>query len=169
LWPETVAALKKAVIERPGAKDPVDANLVFLTRTGKRWVRFQAKRNKGKNTGEETSNLAEVVTSLDALSQQFAKLLSDLKINGRRGLGFYTLRHVFETVAGESKDQVAVNAIMGHVDPSMGAQYRERISDERLQAVTEDVRGWLFDKRSTAASETLPVPSTESAVPTVSP
>ena len=46
-------------------------------------------------------------------------MLKRLKINGRNGLGYYTLRHKFETVAGESKDQVAVNAIMGHVDNSM--------------------------------------------------
>ena len=43
------------------------------------------------------------------------------------------LRHVFETIGGESRDQVAVDHIMGHADQSMAAHYRERISDERLQ------------------------------------
>jgi integrase len=143
LWPETVVALRKAIAERPEPKDPADANLVFLTRTGKRWVRVQSKRNGEQQAGP--GNRAEAVISLDALSQRFAKLLSDLKINGRRGLGFYTLRHVFETIAGDSKDQVAVNSIMGHVDTSMAGVYRERISDERLRAVTEHVRAWLFD------------------------
>ncbi|MEZ6145059.1 MAG: hypothetical protein R3B91_06425 [Planctomycetaceae bacterium] len=52
----------------------------------------------------------------------------------RRGLNFYALRHTFETIGGESRDRVAVDAIMGHVDPSMGALYREQISDDRLQA-----------------------------------
>jgi len=33
---------------------------------------------------------------------------------------------------------------MGHVDNSMAGVYRERISDERLRAVVEVVRGWLF-------------------------
>ena len=33
---------------------------------------------------------------------------------------------------------------MGHVDSTMAGQYRERISDERLQAVVETVRAWLF-------------------------
>jgi hypothetical protein len=47
---------------------------------------------------------------------------------------------VFEAEGGEARDQVAVDAIKGHVDPSMRAQHRERISDERLQAVTEHVR-----------------------------
>jgi integrase len=143
LWLETVAALRKAIAERPEPKDPADANLVFLTRTGKRWVRVQSKRNGEQQAGE--GNRADGIISLDALSQRFAKLLSDLKINGRRGLGFYTLRHVFETVAGEAKDQIAVNSIMGHVDTSMAGVYRERISDERLRAVTEHVRTWLFD------------------------
>ena len=46
-----------------------------------------------------------------------------------------------ETIGGESsRDQVAVDAIMGHVDPSMAAVYRGGISDERFRAVT-DLRG----------------------------
>ena len=81
---------------------------------------------------------------IDSLSGQFSKLLHKLKINGRRGIGFYTLRHCFETQAGECKDQVAVDAIMGHVDNSMAANYRHRISDERLRAVVETVRKWLY-------------------------
>ena len=70
-----------------------------------------------------------------------AKLLKGLGINSHRN--FYTLRHNFETIAGESKDQVAVDSIMGHVDPSMGAAYREKISDARLRAVVDTVRAWL--------------------------
>ena len=38
---------------------------------------------------------------------------------------------VFRTVGDEAKDQVAVNAMMGHADDSMAAAYRERISDDR--------------------------------------
>jgi integrase len=129
LWPETIAALRKAITERPEPKDPADAGLVFLTRTGARWVRVQQKQG------------AESIVSLDALSQRFAKLLKGLGINSHRN--FYTLRHNFETIAGEAKDQVAVDSIMGHVDPSMAGQYRERISDERLKAVVDTVRAWL--------------------------
>jgi hypothetical protein len=33
---------------------------------------------------------------------------------------------------------------MGHVDASMAAVYRERISDARLKAVADHVRQWLF-------------------------
>ena len=80
--------------------------------------------------------------NLDALSQRFAKLLKELGINSHRN--FYTLRHNFETIGGESKDQVAVDSVMGHVDPSMAAVYRERISDTRLKAVVDTVRTWLW-------------------------
>ena len=67
-----------------------------------------------------------------------------LHINGRKGLGFYTLRHTFRTVADESRDQPAVDFTMGHEVQSMAAVYRETIGDARLQAVTDHVRGWLF-------------------------
>ena len=72
------------------------------------------------------------------------KLLDKLHINGRKGLGFYRLRHTFRTVADESKDQPAVDYIMGHEVPHMSSVYRETISDARLRAVAEHVRGWLF-------------------------
>jgi integrase len=136
LWPQTVKALRVAIGARPEAKDPADAGLVFLTRTGVRWVRVQPKRKT--ETGEASR---AAVVSLDAISQAFAKLLKGLGINSHRN--FYTLRHNFETIAGESKDQVAVDSIMGHVDPSMGAAYREKISEARLIAVVDTVRAWL--------------------------
>jgi integrase len=72
------------------------------------------------------------------------KLLRRLGINGRKRLGFYTLRHTFRTVADESKDQPAVDFIMGHVVPHMSAVYRETISDARLRGVADHVRKWLF-------------------------
>lgn len=163
LWPETVIALRRAIAERPEARDPADARLVFLTHTGKRWVRVQAKRNGEQNAG--ASNMVDAIVSLDALTQRFAKLLAHLKINGRRGLGFYTLRHVFETIAGEAKDQIAVNSVMGHVDSTMAGVYRERISDQRLRAVTEHVRAWLFGVAGPTAPAQTTVPAPESADP----
>ena len=134
LWRETVEALREAIAIRPQPVDPADADLCFLTSRGRRWVRVQP-----------TKSNSDKFVAIDALSQRFAKLLKKLDINGRKGLNFYTLRHVFESIGGESKDQVAVNSIMGHVDSSMAGVYRERISDERLQAVVDVVRQWLFD------------------------
>ncbi|MFH1268808.1 MAG: hypothetical protein ABIK89_24035 [Planctomycetota bacterium] len=44
----------------------------------------------------------------------------------------------------ETLDFPAVNLIMGHVDRTRGATYRERIADERLVAVVKHVHKWLF-------------------------
>jgi integrase len=132
LWPETVEAIRAAIAARRTPAGREYSDLCFVTRSGMPFVRVQ----------QQTKN-PEKIQPLDALTQKFSKVLHLLKIDGRRGLGFYTLRHVFETIGGESRDQVAVNAIMGHVDSSMAGQYRERISDERLQGVVETVRTWL--------------------------
>ncbi|MBX3440086.1 MAG: tyrosine-type recombinase/integrase [Planctomycetaceae bacterium] len=143
LWPETVKRLRVALAQRPEPAHEQDGDLCFLTGTGRRWVRSQTKRG------------SDSIVIVDPLSQRFTRLLRSLKINGRRGLGFFALRHVFETIGGESRDQVAVNAIMGHVDESMAGVYREQISDERLQAVTDVVRAWLFSRVSRNGS-TIP-------------
>ncbi len=65
----------------------------------------------------------------------------------RPGLNFYALRHTFETVGGESRDQVAVDHVMGHAREDMASVYREKVSDERLKAVADHVRAWLFPRR----------------------
>lgn len=77
------------------------------------------------------------------MALQFGKLLTTLGLKRPR-LNFYALRHTFRTVADEARDQPAANAIMGHAGESMAAVYRERISDERLRAVSDYVHEWLF-------------------------
>jgi integrase len=57
---------------------------------------------------------------------------------------FYWLRHTFETVAGETLDQVAVDCIMGHADHTMAGVYRQEIGDDRLAKVVQHVRAWLL-------------------------
>ena len=76
-----------------------------------------------------------------------------LCINGRKGLGFYTLRHVFRTVADEAKDQPAADMVMGHQTPGMAGAYRERIADGRLRAVVDYVRAWLFPPPADVAAK----------------
>jgi integrase len=133
LWPETVAALRDALTIRPEPTDTADSDNWFVTLQRNRFVRVQeSKKTPGK------------FVTINAVARRFDPLVKKLDTNGRKGLGFYTLRHTFATIAGESRDQVAVNAIMGHVDSSMAGAYRERISDERLIAVTDTVHQWLF-------------------------
>ena len=85
------------------------------------------------------------------VSAETVKLLRRLGINGRKGLGFYTLRHTFRTVADGAKDQPAADHIMGHEVAHMSSVYREGIADERLKAVAEYVRGWLFPQGQSAS------------------
>jgi integrase len=132
LWPETTDALKEAIANRPKPKCPEDSGLVFLTKHGHRWHKK---------------------TEDNPVSKETAKLLRELGINGRKGLGFYTLRHTFRTIADESRDQPAIDLIMGHARDDMASVYRERISDERLIAVTDYVRRWLFGKEAEAKIE----------------
>jgi integrase len=123
LWPETVSALREAMDKRPKPKDQHDDGLIFLTKQGRRW-------------GKDTSD--------NPISKETRKILSKLGIGGRRG--FYALRHTHQTVGDETRDPIAVQHTMGHAENSndMSAVYRERINDERLRAVTDHVRRWLF-------------------------
>jgi integrase len=142
LWPETTTALKEALASRPAPADQAASDLCFLTRQGRPWVRVKEREPEQTDDGAKAETRPAV--PIDVLSPEFGKLLRRLHINGRRALNFYALRHTFETIGGESRDQVAVDAIMGHVDNSMSANYRHKISDERLKAVVETVRVWLF-------------------------
>ncbi len=133
LWPETVLELTTAIAARPTPKDPADAGLCFITECGTRFLRVQESRTTADRT-----------VTINAISRRFENLLKALRLNGNRGRNFYALRHVFETIAGECRDQVAVDAIMGHADSSMGANYRHGISDDRLRNAVEHVRLWLW-------------------------
>ena len=77
------------------------------------------------------------------MTQCFRTLLDQTQLH-RHGIGFYALRHTFETIAGGTADQVAVDCIMGHADHTMADHYRERIDDDRLIAVVDHMRLWLW-------------------------
>ena len=126
IWPETVEALLDAIKKRPAPDDPDLEGLVFLTASGNQYVRD----TKGG-------------VHIDSVKDQFGRFLKQLKMK-RKGLSFYAMRHSFQTAAEECKDFPAIKHVMGHSDPSMSAVYRERISDERLMAVTDTVREWLW-------------------------
>jgi integrase len=127
LWPETVMAIREALDSRPAPKQPEAEGLVFVTKYGQRWSQD---------------------TKASPISAEFRKLLEKLGLH-RPGLGFYALRHTFETIGGDSRDQVATDYIMGHARDDMASAYRERIDDARLVAVTEHVRKWLFGDQET--------------------
>lgn len=128
LWPETVAALKVSIAQRTEPNDD-DRELVFITMFGKPWH---------KDTGGASS-----------IGHEFRKLLKSLNLR-RDGLSVYTLRHTFATESGSSRDQLATNTIMGHADHTMADHYRERIDDDRLIAVVDHVRRWLWPAKKRA-------------------
>lgn len=121
LWPETCQAVRVAIDSQPKSKKY--QHLVFVTQRRNPW---------SKPDGSACS-----------LSQAFIKLTKLLDIY-ERGKGFYTLRHVCETIGGDCKDQVAVDYVLGHDNGSMAHEYRERISDERLEAFADTIYAWLF-------------------------
>jgi integrase len=122
LWPETVAAIRAALSRRPLPQEDAYAGLVFLTSHGCPWHRDDPN---------------------GAVCSEFSKLLKKLGIK-RKGVGFYSLRHSYRTVADECRDQPAVDFTMGHDDGHISGHYREHISDDRLRAVADHVRCWLF-------------------------
>jgi integrase len=125
LWPESVEAIRNVPASRPAAKKDADAKLVFLTRQGTPWAK------------EDRSSPAVL---------KFRQLRKAAGVEVKKGRGFYGLRKSHRTAAGESLDQAACNYIMGHAPRAndMASVFRERISDSRLRAVADVVRGWLF-------------------------
>jgi integrase len=127
LWPETLDALRRSLTRRPQPAGNDAERLFFVTHEGLPW----AKSNQTTNP----------------VSQRTTSALKRLGFH-RAGMSFYWLRHTFNTVAEQTGDQIAVRAIMGHVDDSMSANYRHEISDDRLRAVTDHVRRWLFESEN---------------------
>jgi integrase len=129
LWPETVAAIRDWLTVRPIPREKADAPLLFITYKRGAW-----RHDMGR-----------------ALSHETRKLLDKVGLNGHRN--FYALRHTFQTIGDESRDFLAVRAIMGHVGADIADAYRERVSDERLQAVSDHIRAWLWPKAAPKKGE----------------
>ncbi len=136
IWQETVKALREAVDSRPTPKSKDLEGLAFITKYGAKFVRTDSKG--GVN---------------DSVYAEFAKLLRKMKID-RDNLGFYALRHTFNTVGTSARDPVALSSLMGHAagGDDMAAAYRELIEDDQLKAVTDHVHAWLWPnaKKTTA-------------------
>lgn len=121
LWPETVRAIEDVLNDRPTPKPEASA-LLFLRASGE---------------GYSFAGRAP------AVAKQFDVVAARAGVGDK---GFYCLRRTFQTIGEGSHDAVAVRAIMGHAAASgdMSAVYRQRVDDDRLLAVTNHVRGWLF-------------------------
>jgi integrase len=124
LWPETVEALAEWAKLRPAPR-PGCESLVFLSGHGRKLIRVN---ESGRTT--------------DLTAAGFRRARKSAGVD-RKGIGFYWLRHTFQTIGDGARDAVATSAIMGHVDSSMAGSYREGIDDERLLAVVEHVRQWV--------------------------
>jgi integrase len=118
LWSETVQAIEAAVKARREPKDTAEKNLIFIGTRGESYVCSNGYR----------------------VCQEFVRGLTAAKVTRR---GFYSIRHTFQTIGEGARDLSAVQSIMGHAasGSDMSARYRERVDDDRLQAV---VRRWLF-------------------------
>ncbi|MFO0819068.1 MAG: tyrosine-type recombinase/integrase [Pirellulales bacterium] len=125
LWRETLDALLVVRDTRKPPANPAHASLLFITKRGGAW-----------HHDDEAGRRAP-------LSAEFRKLLVELGIH-RPGASFYTLRHVFQSVAETTGDNIAIKRVMGHADDTMSDTYREHFPDDRLLRVTEAVRAWLF-------------------------
>ena len=148
-------ALREAIANRPQPKQPDAERLVFLTRCGGPW----GSRPKLAADGEKQRGVFH-----DPIAGEFRKVLErprcpkcgkievadakrctckwkPTKAEGwgrlhRKGLGFYALRHTFETVGGDGRDQIAVDFIMGHA-PGRYGQCISR-ADRRRPARSRD-------------------------------
>lgn len=121
LWTETIEAIQEAIDAKPWTGNEHLDSLAFLTKRRQPWF-VDGSTNR-------------------PLQLAFGKLKAQAGID-RKGVGHYSLRHTFETIAGDLKDQPAVDYVMGHHDPSMAAVYREGIDPERIKAVCQHVREW---------------------------
>ncbi|MCO8124492.1 site-specific integrase [Stieleria sp. TO1_6] len=120
LWPETMSAINKAIQSRPSPRRDEWSDLVFVTRNRKPW----------HLDGDKSY----------PIQQAFKKAAETAGVY-RKGVGIYAMRHVLETEGGT--DQVAINHVMGHIDPSMAGTYRESVDGKRIKQVCQRVRKWF--------------------------
>ena len=119
LWPET-----QSLIESFKAEDTDPDRKIIIGRNGADWI----PRN-----------------STNQISKRFSQLAKTADVD-REGLSFYSLRHCFQSKSEDfTQDYPAVSRILGRSKREVADHYRDKISDERLEAVTESMRCWFFE------------------------
>lgn len=152
LWPITAWAIEQYLPRRPNPIDPSDADLCFVTRFGRRWVRETIKRD------EDGTILG--VNPNDEIAKRFNELQDQLGIR-RPGRGFYAFRHTFSSSANDAMDRDATRRIMGHgfegMDPHyLRSQFTTGAKLARLQRITGHVGCELLKTIDLAAAKTEP-------------
>jgi len=119
LWPET----REAIAAAKAPENPEDR--MFLSKRGK------------------PLHVPHGLNRTDLIASNWTDLKKQIGLK-RENAGFKCFRHTFRTEADGAKDPEAVRMVMGHTDGSVGEFYRHRFDDERLIAVAQHVRHWLF-------------------------
>jgi integrase len=128
LWKETLAAIRKVIDNRREPKDEAAKELLFIGNRGEDY----AGGYKG-----------------GPISKAFQRTLEKAGFNGRT---FYDLRRTFRTIASGAKDLEATRSVMGHSSGHVEERYIQAMpDDERLRAVVNHVRSWLFAKPAKSA------------------
>jgi len=139
--PKRVVDFENAVIEWPRVKTAEDRVCPLWQETIEAlaiWDKF--RRKQGTKRFFEFRNA-------DKVSRGFA---DGVKRAGRQraGASFYSCRHTLATTGRGANDDAALRLILGHVDDSiLDEHYTHRFPRERLDAVSEHVRQWLFGGR----------------------
>lgn len=121
LWPETREAIEKHQV------DENEHNRVFLSAAG---GILNTRREKSRT---------------DLIARNWRGIQKRAKLTGQN-IGFKNLRHTFQTEASQLGDSIAVKLSMAHLDDSISDVYTHRVDDERLVAVSQHVRTWLYGK-----------------------
>ena len=130
LWPETIEAIEAYLAKRPAPKDPALADRVFVTKYGGSWY----KPTSDNPVSAEFAKLMDAVDAGRAKEAKKKRRRAPEAIH-RRGMGFYSFRHLFQTVGDGARDPIATRFIMGHAEAAndMSAIYREEVvAVERL-------------------------------------
>lgn len=151
VWPETREAILawRADHERRGDVRAKGAErLLLVTRTGRPVSRESAAIDR------ETGLVLEEKTS--AIIQSFRRLLVSSGVRAASsdapGIGFATLRRTCATYADAAGDRLAKARIMAHVVEDVDDSYVDHVSDDRIRAVSDVIRGRLFGSHVVGSS-----------------